>query len=55
MKLHRVEAFIGPNNQPSLKLVENAGFKKEGNLREHYLKDGEWQDSGVFSLLKREY
>lgn len=54
MKLHRVEAFIGLSNLPSLKLVERAGFVKEGLLREHYNKEGVFQDSYVFSLLKSE-
>jgi [ribosomal protein S5]-alanine N-acetyltransferase len=55
MKLHRIEAFIGPGNAPSLKLVQNAGFVHEGHLREHYFKDGKIEDSVVFSLLKKEF
>lgn len=55
MKLHRIEAFVGPTNTPSLKLVERMGFIKEGHLREHYFKDGNIEDSVVFSLLKTEY
>lgn len=55
MKLNRIEAFIGPNNTPSLKLVEKAGFTKEGHLREHYCKNGAIEDSLVFSLLKKEF
>lgn len=55
MGLNRVEALIGPFNEPSLKLVQSFGFVKEGVLREHYCKNGELQDSIIFSLLKREY
>ncbi len=55
MQLHRIEAFIGPDNIPSLKLVEKFGFTKEGHLRNHYLKNGIYEDSVVFSLLKNEY
>lgn len=54
MKLHRIEAFIGPHNLPSQKLVQKMGFKKEGLLREHYCKKGVVEDSIVFSLLRRE-
>ncbi len=55
MNLHRIEAFVGPANKPSLKLVKSLGFIKEGKLREHYHKDGRIEDSVVFSLLKKEY
>lgn len=55
MNLHRIEAFIGPTNTSSLKLVQSLGFVKEGHLREHYFKDGNIEDSIVFSLLKTEF
>jgi [ribosomal protein S5]-alanine N-acetyltransferase len=55
MNLHRIEAFIGPTNIPSLKLVDSLGFVKEGHLREHYFKDGKVEDSVLFSLLKTEF
>lgn len=55
MKLNRVEALIGPFNDPSLKLIKSFGFVEEGVMREHYCKNGELQDSICFSLLKREY
>ena len=55
MKLNRVEALIGPGNEPSLRLVKSFGFIEEGVLRQHYCKDGELQDSIMFSLLKKEY
>jgi ribosomal-protein-alanine N-acetyltransferase len=55
MKLHRIEALIGANNTPSLKLVKRMGFIEEGTLREHYLIDNVYEDSLVFSLLKNEY
>ena len=55
MKLNRVEAFIGPDNIPSLRLVEGYGFAVEGQLREHFCYDDVIQDSVVYSLLKSEY
>ena len=55
MNLHRIEALIGPENVPSLKLVSSFGFSKEGTLREHYFKNNKMEDSVIFSLLKREY
>lgn len=55
MDLHRVEAFISPSNLPSQRLVLGAGFTQEGLLKEHYLKDGQYHDSMVFGLLKRNF
>jgi len=55
MQLHRMEAFIGPNNIPSQKLVEKWGFKKEGHLREHFLRGEVYEDSLVFGLLRGEW
>lgn len=53
MNLHRIEAFISPENAASLKLVEKFGFQKEGVLKEHYFKNNVMEDSAVYSLLKR--
>ena len=55
MKLNWVEAFIGPDNIPSRRLVEGYGFAVEGQLREHFCYDDVIQDSVVYSLLKSEY
>lgn len=55
INLHRIEAFVAPNNLPSLKLMEKYNFTKEGHLREHYFKNNKMEDSVVFSLLKSEY
>jgi [ribosomal protein S5]-alanine N-acetyltransferase len=55
MKLNRIEAFIAPDNTPSLKLANKFGFTNEGLLRNHYLKDGIYEDSAVYSLLANEY
>lgn len=55
MELHRIEAFVGEENEPSLKLINHFGFVREGKLREHYYINGIHHDSVVFSLLKKEY
>lgn len=55
MNLNRVEAFIGPDNFPSIKLVENAGFKREGRLKEHYSFNGKLEDSIVYGLLREDW
>jgi ribosomal-protein-alanine N-acetyltransferase len=55
MGLNRVEALTGPANEPLQRLVKSFGFRQEGLLREHYCKEGELQDSIIFSILKKEY
>jgi [ribosomal protein S5]-alanine N-acetyltransferase len=55
MDLHRSEAFIGSTNVASLKLVSSLGFTKEGCLRQHYSRNGKFEDSEVYSLLRSEY
>ena len=55
LKLQRIEAFISPDNQPSIKLVEKFNFTREGQLRHHYFKQGQHEDSVVYSLLSTEY
>ncbi|MFK7786620.1 MAG: GNAT family N-acetyltransferase [Crocinitomicaceae bacterium] len=52
MNLHRIEAFASPTNVPSVKLLEAHNFQKEGVLKEHYLKDGIYEDSAVYGLIK---
>lgn len=55
MALNRIEACVGPDNDPSISLVNKAGFEREGVLREHYCKNGMAEDSVMYALLKRDY
>lgn len=55
MNLHRIEALVGSENVPSLRLMEKNSFVKEGLLREHYLVDGKFEDSIMFSKLYEEF
>lgn len=50
-----MEAFIGPNNIASQKVVLRQGFKQEGILKDHYCTNGVIGDSIVFGLLKKDY
>jgi len=55
MNLHRIEAFVGTSNIPSTRIVEKHGFLYEGHIKEDYLRDGIYEDSLVYGLLKRNY
>ncbi len=55
LQLHRIEALVGDQNVPSLKLLKGAGFRFEGIMREDYVVDGQNVDSHCYSLLKHEW
>lgn len=55
LKLHRIEALVGSTNIPSLKIMEQHHFVREGLLRQHYYNNGSYEDSVVFSKLASEY
>lgn len=55
LKLHRIEALIAAENEPSLRLLLRYGFTKEGVMREDYVVDGVNEDSDCYSLLKWEW
>jgi ribosomal-protein-alanine N-acetyltransferase len=54
MNLERIEAFVGPDNTPSIKLLKRMKFKEEGLLKHHYFHNDEMEDSIIFALLKSE-
>jgi ribosomal-protein-alanine N-acetyltransferase len=51
LQLHRIEAACIPDNTRSIRLLEKAGFQREGYLREYLKINGEWRDHVMFSLL----
>ena len=51
LKMHRIEAFILPENERSLNLIRKAGFTEEG-LRKSYMHiNGQWRDHMSFYIL----
>ena len=42
--MHRITAYIMPDNLPSIKLVEKLGFELEGIARSYVLLNGTWMD-----------
>ncbi len=53
--LHRLQAFIHPNNAPSLRLIEKLGFHREGLLRENLRVGEEWRDDLLYALLSTDH
>jgi [ribosomal protein S5]-alanine N-acetyltransferase len=54
MDLARIEATVMVDNQPSNRLLEGAGFTREGRLRECRLCAGVRRDFFVYGLLRSE-
>ncbi|WP_037289352.1 GNAT family N-acetyltransferase [Saccharibacillus sacchari] len=53
--LHRVQAGVMPRNAPSLRVLEKAGFRREG-LAERYLKiNGVWEDHVLFGITLEDW
>ncbi len=44
LKLHRLEAACLPRNAPSMRLLERAGFDREGLARSYLRINGVWED-----------
>ncbi|WJH39219.1 GNAT family N-acetyltransferase [Aliirhizobium terrae] len=51
LQLHRIEAACIPENWKSIRLLEKAGFEREGLLRKYLKINGEWRDHVMFSRL----
>ena len=51
-KLHRIDAFIVPENTPSLNLVRRAGFHYEGVRKSYIHINGEYRDHEAFYILE---
>jgi len=51
-KLHRVEAFILPENEPSLNLVKRLGFHYEGQRKSYMHINGRYRDHEAFYMLE---
>jgi [ribosomal protein S5]-alanine N-acetyltransferase len=48
--LHRLEATVRPENQPSLRVLEKLGFRQEGVFQRYLDVAGAWRDHLCFAL-----
>jgi ribosomal-protein-alanine N-acetyltransferase len=53
-RLHRVYAKVLAGNDGSQRVLEKAGFEREGTLRDHWFRDGRHEDVYVYGLLAGE-
>ncbi|WP_277212005.1 GNAT family N-acetyltransferase [Isoptericola croceus] len=54
-RMHRVVAQLDARNEPSAKLCERVGMRREGYLRADWWSKGEWTDTLVFGMLASEW
>lgn len=52
---HRVIAITDVRNEPSIKLLEKVGMRKEGHFIKNAWNKGEYTDEYLFALLKQEW
>lgn len=53
--LNKVHAQTAEFNEGAKKLLQKAGFKKDGVLRKHYFWQGEFHDGLIYSILAFEF
>lgn len=51
----RIQAEANPKNVASQKVLEKAGFTREGILRKSFYARGKWLDGIVYSILREEW
>ncbi len=51
LNLHRIFATCDPANLASARVLEKAGMKREGHLREHKWTKGKWRDSYLYAIV----
>ncbi len=51
LRLHRIEAACIPANARSVRVLEKAGFQREGLLRSYLRINGSWQDHYLYALV----
>jgi [ribosomal protein S5]-alanine N-acetyltransferase len=52
LRLHRIEAACLPHNTASMRVLEGAGFQKEGLARRYLKINGTWQDHVLYALIE---
>ncbi|WP_213423773.1 GNAT family N-acetyltransferase [Bhargavaea massiliensis] len=50
--LHRIEAYVSPRNQGSVRVLEKAGMQREGLLRQLLFINGVWEDHYLYAILE---
>lgn len=52
---HRVVEIVDAENESSIKLLENCGFKREGHFIENIFFKGKWGSEFQYAMLRRDW
>ena len=55
LDLHRIFATCDPQNTASARVLEKAGMRREGRLRDDMWIHGRWRDSFLYAILEHEW
>ncbi|AQQ52479.1 GNAT family N-acetyltransferase [Planococcus lenghuensis] len=55
LSLHRIEAYVSPENTGSIRVLEKAGLQREGLLREFLFINGKWRDHYHYAMLEGDF
>lgn len=55
LNLHRIFARCDARNEPSYRLMERVGMRREAHFRHNEFFKGEWGDEFVYALLQEEW
>jgi ribosomal-protein-alanine N-acetyltransferase len=53
--LHRVQAAVMPRNTPSQRVLEKAGYRREGMAERYLCIAGSWEDHQIFAVTAEEW
>ena len=51
----RIQAETHPQTKASSRVLEKAGFSREGVMRKSFFSRGVWRDTALFSVLREEW
>lgn len=55
LHLNRIHAAYFARNPASARIMQKVGMTYEGLMRQHYIRFGEFQDTGFYSILRSEW
>lgn len=55
INIHRIEAYVSPKNEGSVRVLEKSGLVREGLLRELLFINGEWVDHYMYAILQNDF
>lgn len=53
--LHRIEAYVSPENIGSYRVLEKSGFEREGLLKQLLFINGQWVDHYLYAYVEQNF